>query len=1004
MRAAAAGLLLLLGACSTPPPGAFVGGGGAAEGEPVGNNTVGEACTQQRQPDRSADIYCGTWQQPSARVRPAGPAGAAELPALASAGPWRAGLDARFACGAPRSTTILGDAPALLMECTRRVGGWPYVALAASVGGTAWLADGVLPALPAMERAIGQASGRLRPGAAAAAAPASGAEALMADRLAARAFGSSDIGTYEALMQAGSRANQAENAAAAETAYRAALGVQERALGRDNPALANTLALLSLQLSNQGRYPAAEEALARAETLARRPGAEEGLGARLAHYRALHLLNLDRNADALTLLDQAAADYAKLLPQNVLVARPAPRGLAEAFAGGDLTVNPQTRSALLGLVEVRRYRSIALRGLGRVPEADEALRSAATLARANRVALPLVDARIARSAAMAQAQRGGSAEAATALLQASAAFARGVPGTRPVARTELLRAQMLSRLDRPAQVVEACRSAIAVLTLLRSGVEAELLEPCLAAFAEAARQNPQQGQALLAEMFGAAQLAQSGLTSRQIDQATVRLADGARNPGAGEAIRRYQDAQNALADLLRERDALVAEGAARGAAGDALERRISAARTTLAEADDALQAAAPRYGQLVQQATSATDVLAALRPGEAFASVVLTGSGGWTFVLRDGRIAVAAVPGGERRVAALVRRVRAGIERTGPGLPRFDAAAAAEIYTLTLGALAPSLEGATALSVAPSGPLLALPFEVLLTGPADPARLSAAPFLVRRYAITHVPAAANFVGLRRLEASRAARAWFGFGDFRPPTRAQATRSFPTESCAESAALFANLPPLPSATRELEAARQLLGASPDDRLLGSAFTADAVRRAALRDYRVLHFATHAVLPSEIACQPEPAILASTPPSAPDAAPALLTASSIVNLDLDADLVILSACNSGGPGGTTAGESLSGLARAFFYAGARSLLVTHWAVDDRMAAYLVAKTLAEMRGGLGPSQALRAAQLSILTDAGRGLPEDAAHPFFWAPFAVIGEGGAVRPVPVVTASRL
>ncbi|WP_137181646.1 CHAT domain-containing protein [Roseomonas sp. AR75] len=994
-------LLLALAACETPPPSAFVGGSSAAEGEPVGNNTVGEACTQQRHRDRSADIYCGTWQQPSARLRPATEGG--DLQTLATSGPWRAGLDSRFACGAPRSTNVLGGAPALLMECTRRAGGWPYVALVVSVGSENWLADGVLPALPAMERAIGQATGRLR-AEAGTAAPASGAEALVADRLAARAFGSNDIGTYEALMQAGIRANQAENAAAAETAYRAALGVQERALGKDNPALANTLALLSLQLSNQGRYPAAEEALTRAEALSRRPGAEEGMSARIAHYRALHMLNLDRNAEALALLDEAAADYAKMLPQSVLNARPAPRTLADSFAGGELLTSPATRSALLGLVEVRRYRSIALRALGQEAEADAALRSAATLARANRVALPVVSARLTRSVAMADAQRGESAGAATGLSQAAAAFARGVPGTRPVARTYLLRAQQLSRLDRPAQVIEACRSAIAVLTLLRSGVEAELLEPCLAAFAEAARRSPGEAQALLAEMFSAAQLAQSGLTSRQIDQATVRLADGARNPSAGEAIRRYQDAQNALGDLLRERDELVAEGNARGAAADAVDRRIAAARTTLAEADDALQAAAPRYGQLVQQATSAADVMAALRPGEAFASVVLTGSGGWSFALRDGRIATAPVRGGEARVAELVRRVRAGIERTGPGLPRFDAAAAAELYTLTLGDLDASLEGATALTVAPSGPLLALPFEVLLTGPADPNRLSAAPFLVRRFAISHVPAAANFVGLRRLEPSRASRPWFGFGDFRAPSRAQAARSFPADSCADSATLFANLPPLPSATRELDAARQLLEAGQRDRLLGLEFTADSVRRAPLRDYRVLHFATHAVLPSEIACQPEPAILASTPPAAPDAAPALLTASAIANLDLDSDLVILSACNSGGPAGTTAGESLSGLARAFFYAGARSLLVTHWAVDDRMAAYLVVKTLAEMRGGRGPAAALQAAQLSILDDAGKGLPEEAAHPFFWAPFAVIGEGGPVRPVPVAAASRL
>ena len=120
--------------------------------------------------------------------------------------------------------------------------------------------------------------------------------------------------------------------------------------------------------------------------------------------------------------------------------------------------------------------------------------------------------------------------------------------------------------------------------------------------------------------------------------------------------------------------------------------------------------------------------------------------------------------------------------------------------------------------------------------------------------------------------------------------------------------------------------------------------------------------------------------------------------MVGLDLDADLVVLSACNSGGPGGTTAGESLSGLARAFFYAGARSLEVTHWSVNDQVAAFLVADTLRRLHENvnLGIAGALRDAQLAMLADAGKGLPAEIAHPFFWAPFAVIGEGGE-RPLP-------
>jgi CHAT domain-containing protein len=231
-------------------------------------------------------------------------------------------------------------------------------------------------------------------------------------------------------------------------------------------------------------------------------------------------------------------------------------------------------------------------------------------------------------------------------------------------------------------------------------------------------------------------------------------------------------------------------------------------------------------------------------------------------------------------------------------------------------------------------------------------------------------------------------------DFRPVTPVQAARSFPGSTCSDSAQLFASLPPLPFARRELEAARMLLGAASSDELLSDAFTAASVRAASLKDYRILHFATHALLPAELRCQSEPAIVTSAPGGATDASGALLTASEVMGMDLDADVVILSACNSGGPAGGAAGESLSGLARSFFYAGARSLMVTHWSVNDQAAAYLVAETMRRFRAGGGIAAAMRGAQLAMLDQAGKDLPAEIAHPFYWAPFALIGDGGSAR----------
>ena len=396
----------------------------------------------------------------------------------------------------------------------------------------------------------------------------------------------------------------------------------------------------------------------------------------------------------------------------------------------------------------------------------------------------------------------------------------------------------------------------------------------------------------------------------------------------------------------------------------------------------------------MQQVVTAQDVFAALHPGEAFAAITLADQDGWVILLRNNTITVSRVAAGLPEMAGLVKRIREGIELTTAGLPPFDIADDMKLYKLTLGGVASQLEGAKALVVAPSGPLLSLPFEVLLTGPAEPTHLAVAPWLVRQFTLAHVPAPSNFVSLRKIASgSRATKPWFGFGDFKPVTLEQAQRSFPGATCADSAQLLSGLPLLPFAGKELSAARELLGASSSDELLGPAFTAGAVLKTPLKSYRILHFATHALLPTDLACQSEPAIVTSDPPGAVDATGALLSASELVGLDLDADLVILSACNSGGPGGTTAGESLSGLARAFFYAGARSLLVTHWSVNDQVAAFLVADTLRRMKenGSLGVAGSVRDAQLAMLADAGKGLPAEIAHPFFWAPFAVIGEGG-------------
>ncbi len=1006
--------LLLVAGCETPPAESYVQGS-ANTSKPtaqvaIGKNSVGEECTQQASAGQSAEVFCGTWQQPSARVRSGGPGTATELPQLATASPWRNTIDGRFRCEQPVATTILGGQPAELMQCTRLVGGWAHVAMVALVNGTIWYADGVLPAAQVMERSIGVLAGVMR---ADAAPPSSGADSLLASRLAAKAFTSGDIGQFDQLIAAGTRANLADNPGAAESAFRAALALQQKALGKDNPNTATAMMSLALQLSNEGRYAEGETLFADAARLAP-ASADTTAQARLLHYRGLDALNQGQFEQALTLLTQADAAYAANVPPDALAARARPIASSNRFAphagqlrladlmpSQDLITDPKAQSALLGLIEVRRNRGIVLRILGRPQEADAALKSATDLARGNGLARPLVSARLYRTSGVTAAAQGLDDQALSDLLQSTAAFDRSLPGSKPSADTYLLRARQLVKSGKSDAALPICRAAVQSLVALKAGTTPALMAPCLDAYAQAGGGPKGGDQVLLAEMFTAAQLAQGGITSQQIAQATARLSENSRDPKVAEAIRHREDASAKLSELYRKRDemadaqrqgAVVTSGAATSAD---LDKQIADAQAALNDADAALQAASPNYGQLVQQVVAANEVFAALHPNEAFAAITLSDEDGWIFLLRNGTIAVSKIDGGTRRVTEMVKRVRAGIEQTSASsLPTFDIADAQQLYTLTLGGVAKSLEGVKSLVVAPAGPLLALPFEVLLTGPAEQGNLAGAPWLVRQFTLTHVPAPSNFVSLRKIAGgSRATQPWFGFGDFKPVTLAQAEKTYPGAACAESAKLLASLPPLPGARKELDAARLLLNASGNDELLGQGFTAKAVLDAHLKNYRILQFSTHALLPSELRCQAEPAIITSAPPNAPNANGALLTASAVVGMDLDADLVILSACNSGGGGGNTAGESLSGLARAFFYAGARSLMVTHWSVNDQVAAYLVVSALRRVNDnpGIGITGALRDTQLAMLDDAGKGLPAEIAHPFFWAPFAVIGEGG-------------
>ena len=329
------------------------------------------------------------------------------------------------------------------------------------------------------------------------------------------------------------------------------------------------------------------------------------------------------------------------------------------------------------------------------------------------------------------------------------------------------------------------------------------------------------------------------------------------------------------------------------------------------------------------------------------------------------------------------------------------------------------------LVVIATGPLSALPLHVLVTAPGetDYARAS---WLVRNHAITVIPSVASLKALRQqtkpatkvmdflgvgnplLEGepkdeteatlAKAARQRTACETTSGPRIAQlrgmrrATATMRSSGLADVQDLRSWLP-LPETVDELCAVAHDFSNERVQLLLGSKATEFALKdmssQHTLAKFNIVHFATHAAVAGEITAGTEPGLILTPPDKGTEQDDGYLSASEIAELQLDADWIVLSACNTAAGDGSSK-EALSGLARAFFHAGARALLVSHWAVNSVATPPLVTKTFNELRRNtsVGRSEALRRAMLSMIDS---GNPEQ-AHPAFWAPFIIVGEGGA------------
>ncbi|MEM9497203.1 MAG: CHAT domain-containing protein [Pseudomonadota bacterium] len=344
--------------------------------------------------------------------------------------------------------------------------------------------------------------------------------------------------------------------------------------------------------------------------------------------------------------------------------------------------------------------------------------------------------------------------------------------------------------------------------------------------------------------------------------------------------------------------------------------------------------------------------------------------------------------------------------------PAFETQLAHRAYQDLIAPMAELLDGKDRLIVVPDQALISHPFHLSLRAPlAAGLSLDAGHWLIRDMSIEIAPTVASFAAMRdRAGQTAKARSFLGVGDPLIGVQRQGAIDFDcdpgrSDSVAiaalapaalkrstgpDRARLVADLTALPDTRCEL---REIAGRFGESRLLlQQDATESAIKEMSatgkLRRYSVVNFATHGLIAGEIGVNDSGLVM--TPPAIATANDdGLLTTSEIASLDLDADFVILSACNTAS-GDSRSDEGLSGLASAFFVSGARSLMVSHWPVYSDAAVDLTTRTLdiLDKTPATSRADAIRYAMLSILDD-----PASTArtrHPAYWAPFMIVGDG--------------
>jgi CHAT domain-containing protein len=524
-----------------------------------------------------------------------------------------------------------------------------------------------------------------------------------------------------------------------------------------------------------------------------------------------------------------------------------------------------------------------------------------------------------------------------------------------------------------------------------------------------------------------------------------------------EAAARALGGTGELGKLIATKQALTARVRAANAAlaqalGSLDQQRIEMARnrlnslsSELAAIDANIRAKHPDFDALVTPtAQTLAQVRAHLAPDEALLLMVPDGTRIYIFAVSQTALSLQAVSDDQKIIGRAVKMLRCRVDEascTNPEdmdqqansdaaltgidayFPRFNRLAAYSLYANLIKPVEAGFGGAKRIYVTIGGDLSGLPLSLLVTKfdperddaeAGTPADLQGTQWLGDKYAFVSLPSVASLKAHRaqagKAKPSGKAAEFLGYGAPQLSGDAGQNRSVEasgrrrlrsgvlgtTRSLTESLRALA---PLPGTEVELKGMARALNSPAESLKLGAAATEAALRAdPQLARAKVIAFATHGLLPREVGVNAEPGLVFTPPAQASANDDGLLTASEAAQLPLDADWVVLSACNTASSDGTPGAQSLSGLGRAFLYAGARALLASHWRVSDDVTAALTVETLSLSRIAKMPrAEALQQAMKSVRTgkradgSAMPGWQPHWAHPSAWAPFILVAADG-------------